>query len=193
MPAKDDRVKDEIILQAQKLFKQYGLKKTTMDEIAAECGKAKSTLYHYFKNKDEVFESVLDKEFKNLRSMVKEQVDSVNTVKEKIIQYVMHFHTGIINKMNLYRILKYEILDKKVSNVYFNRLIANEIVYMTGILRKAYDKGDLTNINKEQIDWFAEVIIAAFFGIVRYSAENEDGLDQKKLEFTVNNMVPRLF
>ena len=43
---KGDRVREEILVQAQILFQQYGLKKTTMDEIAAACGKAKSTLYH---------------------------------------------------------------------------------------------------------------------------------------------------
>jgi len=40
---KDEIVKNEILFQAQKLFQQYGLKKTTMDDIALACGKAKST------------------------------------------------------------------------------------------------------------------------------------------------------
>ncbi len=41
--SKDEIVKGEIVTKAQKLFQQFGLKKTTMDEIAEASGKAKST------------------------------------------------------------------------------------------------------------------------------------------------------
>ena len=51
-------------LYIQKLtetFKQHGLKKYTMDSIAAELDVTKATLYHYFSSKDEMVEISLMK------------------------------------------------------------------------------------------------------------------------------------
>jgi len=45
----DIDIKKRIIKVAQDIFKRYGFKKSTMDEIALASGKGKSTLYHYFK------------------------------------------------------------------------------------------------------------------------------------------------
>lgn len=40
-------------------FKQHGLKKYSMDDIAAELNVSKATLYHYFSSKDEMVEICL--------------------------------------------------------------------------------------------------------------------------------------
>jgi AcrR family transcriptional regulator len=50
-----DEAKREAILQAAKQrLSQYGVKKTTMQEIAEDVGIAVGTLYLYFKNKNEI-------------------------------------------------------------------------------------------------------------------------------------------
>lgn len=41
-------------MAAKKLFQKYGVKKTTMRDLAAEAGLAVGTLYLYFRNRDEV-------------------------------------------------------------------------------------------------------------------------------------------
>lgn len=48
--------KDQRILDAAKvLFSRYGLKKTSIEEIALKAGLGKGTVYLYFKSKDEIF------------------------------------------------------------------------------------------------------------------------------------------
>ncbi len=50
-----DEAKREAILNAAKRrLNQYGVKKTTMQEIAEDVGIAVGTLYLYFKNKNEI-------------------------------------------------------------------------------------------------------------------------------------------
>ena len=41
---KEEIIVSEIIESAKKLFQQYGLRKTTMEDIAKSTGKGKSTL-----------------------------------------------------------------------------------------------------------------------------------------------------
>ena len=60
--SKEEQLREEVVNTAQKLFKQYGLQKTTMEDIAKSMGRGKSTLYYYYKSKEEIFEAVIMQE-----------------------------------------------------------------------------------------------------------------------------------
>jgi TetR/AcrR family transcriptional regulator, mexJK operon transcriptional repressor len=49
-----------MVAAATRLFSQYGLKRASMDQIAAEAGVAKPTLYAYFDDKEAVFRAVVE-------------------------------------------------------------------------------------------------------------------------------------
>jgi len=189
---KDIRVKNEITNCAQTLFKQFGLKKTTMDEIAAACGKAKSTLYHYFKSKEEVFDEVLDKELKNIRKTVNEFVNQQTTLQEKLHAYFITFHQETLDKMNLFRILKQELKSELANGSRFNSIIEFETKFVAGLLNEGFEKGEFTGIEKEDIPWFAEVMVVSFLGIVRYSVEKEGEFDNDKLLRVTDVLISRV-
>jgi AcrR family transcriptional regulator len=189
---KDIFVKNEIVNSAQLLFKQFGLKKTTMDEIAAACGKAKSTLYHYFKSKEEVFDEVLDKELRNIRQAVNESVEQQTTLKGKLHEYFVTFHQEAINKMNLFRILKQELKIELTDGARFHKIIAFETSFVAVIINEGFEKGEFTGIEKEEISWFAEIMVVAFLGIVRYSIEKEGEFDVEKLHKVTDVLISRV-
>jgi AcrR family transcriptional regulator len=54
---------DELVTKISKLFKKYGIKSVTMDDIARKFGISKKTLYKNFKNKNEVIEKFVQLEF----------------------------------------------------------------------------------------------------------------------------------
>ena len=201
MNTKDEVVKKEIIERAQELFQQFGLKKTTMDEIALACGKAKSTLYHYFNSKEEVFEEVVRMEVRNLRLIVKSKVDEVNTVKDKMNAYFITFHQEVINKINLYRIIKSEINGAGPLNLRGNKNKMNNFIkflefekaYLTRILEDGFDCGEFTKIEREDIPWFSETLIAAFLGITSYSIETQTEQFNEKLQKTSNILLNQIF
>jgi len=190
---KDILVKNEIINCAQGLFKQFGLKKTTMDEIAAACGKAKSTLYHYFKSKEEVFDEVLEKEMKSLRLLVNEEVMKQTSFNDKIKTYFEIFHNETINKMNLFRILKQEIKSEIVNTSRFNDVIEFETNYVADLMNSGYDNEEITGIEKEDIKMFAEILVVAFLGIVRYAIEKQGTFDMDNFNKITGMFIPRVF
>jgi TetR/AcrR family fatty acid metabolism transcriptional regulator len=49
-----DQKRNDILNAAKKLFRKFGVKKTTMRDIASEAGLAVGTLYLYFENRDDV-------------------------------------------------------------------------------------------------------------------------------------------
>ena len=50
--------REAILLAASEQFKQYGYRKTSMDDIAKRMGVSRASLYSYFENKDDIFRSV---------------------------------------------------------------------------------------------------------------------------------------
>ncbi|MFZ1857244.1 MAG: TetR/AcrR family transcriptional regulator, partial [Chitinophagaceae bacterium] len=52
--------KERILLKAEELFMQYGIRSVSMDDIANNLGMSKKTLYQYFADKDELVEAVVD-------------------------------------------------------------------------------------------------------------------------------------
>lgn len=50
--------KERILLRAHELFNKYGIRSVSMDDIAAQLGMSKKTLYQYYTDKDELVNAV---------------------------------------------------------------------------------------------------------------------------------------
>lgn len=75
MKHQNDNSKKEVIKKAAKnLFFQFGLSKTSMDDIARQSHLAKPTLYYYYASKDAIFHEVV----------VEEALRFMNTVERKL-------------------------------------------------------------------------------------------------------------
>lgn len=66
--------KRNIIQKASELFKQYGIKSVSMDDICKELGMSKKTLYAYFDQKDRLVEEMLVQERANVQMRIEESL-----------------------------------------------------------------------------------------------------------------------
>ncbi|BAZ16030.1 TetR family transcriptional regulator protein [Calothrix sp. NIES-4071] len=85
-----DAAKREAILNAAKQrLRQYGIQKTTMQEIAKDVGIAVGTLYLYFKNKDDILiasaESYTQKHITDALEILNSQISPSEKLKAYII------------------------------------------------------------------------------------------------------------
>jgi AcrR family transcriptional regulator len=51
---------DKILKTSLELFYKFGIKRVTMDDIAKELGMSKKTIYHHFKEKDDLVNTLCD-------------------------------------------------------------------------------------------------------------------------------------
>jgi AcrR family transcriptional regulator len=79
--------KEKIIETARNIFSRFGIKKSTMDEIASKIRMAKSTLYHYFKNKEEIFLEVVKRESATMKVKLKEAIEGAADPQGKFRAY----------------------------------------------------------------------------------------------------------
>ena len=83
-----DANRNAILDASRELFARFGYKKTTMEDIAMALRKGKSSLYYYFKNKEEIFQAVIELESELLYSRLKEVVAGNSAAPEKLRAYV---------------------------------------------------------------------------------------------------------
>ena len=60
------KTRQKLVEVARELFARKGLEATTMNDIAANSGKGRRTLYTYFRNKEEIYAAVIETELKRL-------------------------------------------------------------------------------------------------------------------------------
>jgi len=81
---KEDIIQLQILQAAQQLFQKHGFQKVSMDDVAKAIGKGRSSLYYYYKSKDEIFEAVIDAEIKDILNEIGKVMEKADTIEEKI-------------------------------------------------------------------------------------------------------------
>jgi len=123
---KQVQVKQKIVKVASSVFNKFGFKKATIEDIAQAAGMGKSSIYYYFKSKEDIFEAVVQQEAHELSIELEKRVLNVNdNPKEKIRNYVLIRMRFLKEMVNFFEALK---------NDYLGNLAFTERI------RKKYDK-----------------------------------------------------
>jgi AcrR family transcriptional regulator len=165
---KDEIVIQDIINGAKKLMQQYGLKKTTMEDIAKAAGKSKSTLYYYFKDKEEIFDRVINLEmdefFQTVKFTVNKQADAISMLKAYIVTKVKTLR----DKINLYSFAIENDLQGRINKEFTNlrnRYDNEERNLIGSILTKGVESKLFTNEITPEIDTLSELLVSCIRGI----------------------------
>ena len=165
---KEDIFKEDIIREAQKLFQLYGLKKTTMEDIAKALGKGKSTLYYYYQSKEQIFEEVLQRELQEVFRQTQFAVESVESAGEKLKVFAVTRIKVLSNMLNLYRLVCGEFVEQiPCGRVLFNEYSQLEINLIRSILLYGIEKGEFNQEIEQEMDLLPSVVVSSIRGIER--------------------------
>lgn len=104
-----DAIRNAIMDASRDLFARFGYKKTTMEDIAMALRKGKSSLYYYFKNKEEIFQAVIELESDMLYKRLREVVNSGSDAAAKLKEYVFVRMETVRNLENYQRVIKEDL------------------------------------------------------------------------------------
>jgi len=155
----------EILKEARILFARYGLKKTSMDDIAKAVGLVKTSLYYYFKSKEELFQAVIRHEGQIMINRLKQEVDRYRSPQRKLRAYVitkLEYFKELVNLDNLIRISTQEplpLIEKERQNFF-----KEEKALVKDILEEGSRKNVFKVLNPELI---AMIIIASVRSLER--------------------------
>ena len=132
--------KERIILEAKALFLKLGIRSVSMDEIAAQLGISKKTLYQHFKDKDELVDLVLVGQICNMQEEALKTVESASNAIEEIFNTMdmMVKHSRNMNPVVIFDLQKYHLSSFQKFHAYQNDFLLNII---SNNLKKGVEEG----------------------------------------------------
>jgi len=154
---------NEILDVATELFAKNGYRATSVREIAESVNITKATLYHYFKSKEEILFSILNKVMDEALEELK-KISRLNIPPEEKLKNVLKFYSKYyVAKQNDLILLVNEL--NSLNDEYKKVLVEKEKIYlnlMKSIFRELKQSNKLKDIP-------LTVLAFTFFGMVHYT------------------------
>ncbi len=185
---KHNLAEQRIIETAQAIFSRLGFKKTTMEDIARAVFKAKSSLYHYFKNKEEIYKAVVEKESRIVKEEVEKALAAQDSPAKKLEAYVKTRMRAIHRLANFYHAFREEYLE---SYSFIQNIRRDYDRYEVETIKKILSEGVETGIfNVQDLDLTAVAIITAMKGFEYPWAVAQD---MNQIERDIDQLLQVLF
>ncbi|WP_158800103.1 TetR/AcrR family transcriptional regulator [Pedobacter sp. L105] len=170
---KEDLIQEQILQAAKQLFLMYGLAKVTMDDVAKAIGKGRSSLYYYYKSKDEILDAVVNLELKAIRATMAKAVDQATTTEEKINIFFVSKLKLVREKGPFFDALESGMDADAISSFNEAKLVIHqgtikwEGTLLNKILTDGIANGELKAIEKNDLDIRIFVMLSTLHGLKR--------------------------
>ena len=190
MQTNDIEKKKIIIDAALKLFSKKGYTKARMTDIAKEAKMSYGSLYHYYKNKDAIFETIVEdwwaKLFSELASIKGSKLPIRNTL-EKFIRFLLNAYATNPHQVEIYitevsRGFVYHSEHRVRENFLWVFSLCEQLFAVSqdrGELRNDISTHHLANIFLGSIDSFMSNIV---FGKVKITEDQGDRIVKSILD-----------
>ena len=194
----EDNIQQQILQAAKQLFQVHGLYKVTMDDVAKAIGKGRSSLYYYYKSKDEIFDAVMDVEIKDMMAAVSRATDSVNTIEQKINAFCTTKLNLLRERKSVYNALEIGMDADAISQLNKTKVIHHRLIMklegdlLDRIFNNAITNGEIHEMDKTKRDAIIFVLLSSLHGLKR-EMRMEDNFDGIEISVsTLTDMVTKI-
>ena len=156
---KDDADKSDIkILEAARaLYAEFGLRRTTMDDVAKRAGVGRATLYRRFSEKEQLFKAVLLRDLQRDLFLIEKEIEQVNSALEGVLQAFIK-STQLLDGNDLIRRLLVtepeQVLPYLTTD--FETILSFSRGYLSGQIERGQRRGEVRQGNPDAL---AEMIL----------------------------------
>lgn len=138
--------REKILNASLEVFSEKGFHLATVDEIAERAGVGKGTLYRYFKNKEALFNEVVNVRLQELENKAEAVLDGQDDVLTLISKYMQIYFEFFDQNQRFYRVMVQEQLDlrHRVQDFYIEKLMRR-----VPLLKRKISEAKLRNIVKD--------------------------------------------
>lgn len=179
-----NKTKRKIFEASMKLFAEKGYDATSIEEITANVGVAKGTLYYHFTSKEEIFYFLVEEGIKLMQNSIDIKTSKLNNYIDKLKAIVLIQIKVVVKYENLITILLSQFWGKEERNQKCKEQVYNYISKIEEIVKEGIEKGEIKEGNAEAI---ASEIYGLICSALIYKLRSEEPLDVMKLyhEFEV--------
>ena len=180
---KEDLIQQQILAAAKRLFQVHGLAKVTMDDVAKAIDKGRSSLYYYYKSKDEIFDAVVMIEIREMLTAMTCAVDQASGIEQKVHAFFLTKLEVLREKRSFFKMLDAGMDADAFSNfqktkvVLHNLIIRQESTLLEALLKDGMNKGDLRKMSASELEMLILVLLSSLRGLKR-ELELESGSEK---------------
>ena len=194
--------KEQILMTSLKLFAKDGYEAVSVSDIAGELGITKGALYKHYKNKRDIFDSIIERMYQVDAQRAREhevpeekyedrpeayENISADSIKSFAVSQFM-FWTEDVFASNFRKMLTLEqYRSKEMSELYQSCLTLGPVAYMEDIFRQMIAEGILKKAEPKQL---AVEFFSPHYLLINASDASED---KKMYTAMLNNHIERFF
>ncbi|MEI2466738.1 TetR/AcrR family transcriptional regulator [Niallia taxi] len=188
--AKKEEVKKQIEAAALKVFFEKGFSKAKMSDIAEEINISVGNIYTYFKNKNELFYTVVPASLVDYLQTI--LVESIHIVNQNFFDDTNEKEAAIyqeqIHLLTEYQMQIVIIFEKSHGTIYSNA--KNELIDLMIATKKPYMKNTYkkSDINKEENIILLNILANSFVDMILDLLKREISVESRKRIFEMLNI-----
>ena len=145
--------RQEILDAARTVFARKGFADGIVDDIAAEAGVAKGTIYLYFPSKKEIYKSLLQHDMEALKAGTLQRIDAASGLKDKIRAFALARLENAEANREFFR-----IMDTQPANLSFTRSeyrdwLKEPVRHLAAAIESAARGGEVRAVEAEKVAW----------------------------------------
>ena len=176
-PDVSEERKSQILEAAKIIFSKLGFHKARMSDIAQEADLSKGSIYWYFKNKDDVIISLLDKFFKAEFKQLQPMINSDASTMERLLAYTDRVIKDMESTLK-WMPLAYDFLAlafrRETVQMAIRKYYRAHMDTLTPIIQQGIDSGEFTAPNAENATIALSAIMEGTALLWVYDPENID-------------------
>ena len=176
----EDILPEQILQAALQLYLKHGVRKVTMDDVSKVIGKSRSTLYYYYKNRDEIFEAVMEALIREVMDEIMQAVDEAGSVELKIRAFCLAKVKTSEDRRAIFAAMEAgmdadEISRhaKTMSNVH-RQMMSREAALLKKVLSAGMKQGEVRPLKNKERDMLIFILLSGIRGIKREMKHEDD-------------------
>ncbi len=189
MNEKDEIVARAIMDGAKQVFRKWGLAKATMEDIAKAAGKGKTTLYYYFKSKEEIFHAIAKDEIDASLRATQEAMDKVENAGEKLSLYVEVLLKEIQSRTKFYTIVMGEFRENmKIIDQIRTYYAEQEDLFVRNLIAYGIERDEFRQVDNDDAGMTSRIVVLMLRGLIMELLVKEEQEDLEPYIESINNL-----
>lgn len=163
-------MRSAILQTAEKVFARHGYFSTTIKLIADEAGVAIGSIYQYFKNKDDLYGTLLEEKIKELLAFLTTALHKAPTGSNRLnvlIESIIEFFVNNVAFFNIYA-AEHDALDLKLHSSLFVRYFKYRQDFLNLIKAEVEAAIRQGTLQKHDPELIAEALMGIMHNIIRH-------------------------
>lgn len=156
--------KSQIVQKSAEMFRNYGIKSVSMDDISSNLGISKKTLYQLVTDKNQLIDYVVEAEYSKIKNQLaafrqdsNNQIEELIRINSLIIKFLQSINPVSVFDLSKYYPTKYEQTRKKFKDLFVKQIIENiKNGKADGLYRVDINEEVIAQLHSERIEKMKE-------------------------------------